>query len=101
VDSVDSAEAEATVAAMEAVTAVDLAEVVKEAGSVVDLEEAMEEDSVAVTEVATEVATEAATEVATEVDSEAAKADLAPARKTPRLSLLSYHERKKKPRALH
>ena len=89
----DSAEAEATVAAMEAVTAVDLAEVVKEAGSVVDLEEAMEEDSVAVTEVATEVATE--------VDSEAAKADLAPARKTPRPSLLSYHERKKKPRALH
>ena len=77
----------------EAVTAVDLAEVVKEAGSVVDLEEAMEEDSVAVTEVATEVATE--------VDSEAAKADLAPARKTPRPSLLSYHERKKKPRALH
>ena len=96
-DSVDSAEAEATVAAMEAVTAVDLAEVVKEAGSVVDLEEAMEEDSVAVTAVATEVATEAATEA----DSEAAKADLAPARKTPRPSLLSYHERKKKPRALH
>ena len=96
-DSVDSAEAEATVAAMEAVTAVDLAEVVKEAGSVVDLEEAMEEDSVAVTEVATEVATEAATEA----DSAAAMADLAPARKTPRPSLLSYHERKKKPRALH
>jgi hypothetical protein len=43
----------------------------------------------------------AATEVATEVDLEAAKADLAPARKTPRPSLLSYHERKKKPRALH
>uniref|UniRef100_UPI0023E30938 hypothetical protein n=1 Tax=Pseudomonas aeruginosa TaxID=287 RepID=UPI0023E30938 len=76
----------------------------------VDLAAAQVVDSEAATAAAAMVDSEAAqvvdsavaaTEAATEVDSAAAKADLAPARKTPRPSLLSYHERKKKPRALH